>query len=117
MAEMTPCPKNENHSSPQDCASCPRGCQWALARRRAVYTLGMCLQFISAAGSTGLRTSGAAVWAPQGRALYLRHQTPVSSLTHSFIHSCTPAFPHSSFEGLPGIVQGPGETEVNKTVS
>lgn len=22
MAEMTPCPKNETHSSPQDCASC-----------------------------------------------------------------------------------------------
>lgn len=52
-----------------------------------------------------------------GQALYLRHQTPVNSLTHSFIHSCTPAFPHSSSEGLPGIVQGPGEMEVNKTVS
>lgn len=53
---------------------------------------------------------------PVGAAL---SQTPdtVSSLTHSFIHSCTPAFPHSSFEGLPGIVQGPGETEVNKPVS
>lgn len=75
MAEMTPCPKNENHSSPQDCASCLRGCQWALARRRAVYTPSMCLQFISSAEGTGLRAGGAAVWAPRGQ-LYPRHQTP-----------------------------------------
>lgn len=99
MAEMTPCPKNENHSSPRDCASCPRGCQSALAWRRVVYTPKYVLAVNSVAECTALRaarsvcvgTTGmglAKPFIPDTRHLFVCSFLP--SLLHSFMSSFIP---------------------------
>lgn len=85
-------PKNENHSSPQDCASCLRGCQWA-GWRRAVYTqYVLAVHFIGRGHrSQGWRSSSVGPC----RAGFIPDMSTVSSLhIHSFICVYSPSLIH-----------------------
>lgn len=96
MAEMTPCPKNENHSSPQDCASCreaasqpwPRGRLFTLPEGvLAVNSIG-CVHSPRAARSICVGTRGRTSPDPSS-------QTPVTSFIHLFIHVLVYSLLHS----------------------
>lgn len=89
---MTPCPKNENHSSPQDCASCPQGCQSALAQEGCLHSSQLNPQL----GWLGAQPQAFqdSVWEQQGGASPgSLSQTPhTCSVVPSFIHFFVPSF-------------------------
>lgn len=86
---MTPCPKNENHSSPQDCASCPQGSQSACLEKGCSHSPRLGFQLTPLLPAQLSRLPGALCGDDRtaSPALYLTRQMPISSLIHSLTHS------------------------------